>query len=148
MTSAGDLSRLLGAAVPPLWPPPEVAEALPWFQERLRESGDAPWYCWYAIEVATAPETLIGGSGFLGPADNEGAVEIGYFVLPAWRGRGYACEMIRGLAEWAFSHREVRRIRAVTEKANAASAAALSRCGFSARGVLEGNLLFELPRSA
>lgn len=43
----------------------------------------------------------IGGVGFHGPPDASGAVTVGYGLIPAARGRGYAVEALRGLLRLA-----------------------------------------------
>ncbi|KAF4405608.1 GNAT family N-acetyltransferase [Streptomyces lycii] len=43
----------------------------------------------------------IGGIGFHGPADEDGAVTIGYGLVPSARGRGYASEALRALLAFA-----------------------------------------------
>ncbi|MEV5683127.1 GNAT family N-acetyltransferase [Streptomyces sp. NPDC052164] len=43
----------------------------------------------------------IGGVDFHGPADDTGSVTIGYGLVPAARGRGYASEALRALLEFA-----------------------------------------------
>ncbi|MFE2285445.1 GNAT family N-acetyltransferase [Streptomyces sp. NPDC059443] len=47
---------------------------------------------------------LIGGAGFHGPADGHGRVTIGYGLIPAVRGLGFAAEALRALLEHALIH--------------------------------------------
>ena len=80
------LAALLGARVPPGWPPGELDRgALEFFRSRLLEHGDAaaPWYAWYAVTtVPPATEAaLVGSCGFRGPPAADGSVEIGYSVV-------------------------------------------------------------------
>ena len=89
------------------------------------------WLTWYAVRGdAGGGKSLIGGAGFHGSPTN-GVVEIGYSVLPAEHGRGYAGEMVRALVAWAFAHGEVEEVIAHTSDENAASTRVLLQSGFS-----------------
>ena len=59
-----------------------------------------------------------------------GRTEIGYDLVEAARGHGYATEALRALAAWALARDDVRRLFAVVEQANTASQAVLERAGF------------------
>ena len=71
----------------------------------------------------------IGGAGFMGPPDPEGAIELGYGVAPEWRGHGLATEAVVGLLEFAWSQPEVKKVLAATDLTNAASARVLEKAG-------------------
>ena len=133
------LPVLLAATVPASWPPGEYdRNAMSVFLRRL-ESGGADamgWYGWYGIRRATAdvPATLILSAGYLGPPAADGIVEIGYSVVPEWRGHGYAAEAVSALLRWAFNHQSVRRVVAHAADANTVSQGVLTRCGFTCVG--------------
>lgn len=74
---------------------------------------------------------LIGGAGFLGPPDDQGAVEIGYGIAPEWRNRGLATEAVVGLLAFAWSQPSVERVFATTDLPNLASARVLEKAGMS-----------------
>jgi RimJ/RimL family protein N-acetyltransferase len=142
-------SAMLGAEIPANWPPESLADALPLFLRWLEAAPDsAGWFGWYAVSVDPAP-VLAASGGFLGPP-YLGAVEIGYSVLPQFRGQGYATELLSGLTRWAFGHEGVELIAAETEWANPASVAVLRKAGFSAAGTAReaGGARFELKRPA
>ncbi len=126
------LAGLLGAAVPDDWPPGEHDRgAAELFRARLAEDPDAVgWYGWYAILPSPAGSVLIGSGGYLGPPDADGTVEIGYSILPAYRGRGFATELARALVDRAFSTAGVARVVAQTSPDNVGSVKVLERCGF------------------
>jgi ribosomal-protein-alanine N-acetyltransferase len=65
-----------------------------------------------------------------------------------FRRKGYATEAMGGLIDWAFSHPEVRRIRAHTYPHLAASIRVLEQNGLSHVGAGDepGTLRFELAR--
>ena len=100
-----------------------MTAAAPWlgFQVRERSSGLA-----------------IGGVGFHGAPDAEGAVEIGYGLAESARGKGYATEAVAALVAYARD-RGARAVIARTEPGNAPSAAVLDRCGFLLERPAEGD---------
>ncbi len=138
LAGPGALAALLGVRVPEGWPPGMHDEdAMRFFRDRLRALGEAGdgWLAWYAIvrPGADGPATLVGSCGYLGPPE-DGAVEIGYSVVPAFRGRGFATEMVRALVARALATPGVARVRAEAHADNAASNAVLARCGFALAG--------------
>jgi RimJ/RimL family protein N-acetyltransferase len=127
---------LLGAVVPEAWPPQTTVDALPLFLGWLEASPDrVGWFGWYALlrDATDAGSILIGGGGFLGPPQ-DGIVQMGYSVLPEFQRRGYATEMVRGLASWAFVQPDVAVVAAETEWDNPASVRVLERSGFQPTG--------------
>lgn len=73
---------------------------------------------------------VIGDGGFVGPPA-DGAVSIGYEIVPAARRQGYATEAIRALSSWALGRSGVHEVRAETLFDNEASVRALLRAGFA-----------------
>ena len=67
-------------------------------------------------------------AGLLGP-------ELGYWTAPWARGRGYAAEAARALADWAFGHGAAR-VHLFADVGNAASQRVAERAGFSREGVV------------
>jgi len=135
------LAALLAADVPADWPPETLADALPLFLAWLEADPDAVgWYGWYAL----ADGVLVGSGGFLG-RPRDGAVEVGYSVLPAFQGRGYATELVGELVRWALGQPGVERVVARTEWANPASVRVLRKLGFVETGPGDepGSLRFE-----
>jgi RimJ/RimL family protein N-acetyltransferase len=88
----------------------------------------------FAIEV---DGRLAGGAG-LTPHDDErrGGAEFGYWLGPAFWGRGIATEAARLLAEHALTRRGLRRLAAHVFARNLASARVLEKCGFVREAVL------------
>lgn len=85
----------------------------------------------------------VGGIGFFGAPDADGAVELGYGLVAAARGRGFATEALAALVRLAFA-RGVSVVRADSEVVNEASHRVLRRAGFSDLGVRDGFALFEV----
>jgi [ribosomal protein S5]-alanine N-acetyltransferase len=147
------LGVLLNADVPRDWPPGEYdRKAQEFFLERMgrADPSEICWYVWYAVlrVAAGGRGSLLGTGGYLGPPDQDGVVEIGYSVSRAWRGKGFAGEIVGGLIAQAFSDERVNRILAHTAKDNAASQRVIERAGFRAAGAgaEPGHLRFELRR--
>lgn len=170
-------SELLGAAIPGEWPPDELSDARVLFL-CLLEANPAwiGWLGWYAVELGAddggpggfvlpsepgvdpvsggpplRPATLIGSVGFKGPPDADGAVEIGYSVLPSYQNRGLATEMTAALVEWA-AVRGARLVQAHVRPHHQASTRVLQKLGFRDTGTRDesGAMLFarEAPLEA
>jgi RimJ/RimL family protein N-acetyltransferase len=72
---------------------------------------------------------VVGDIGFHGPPDPELAVEIGYSVVPAWRGRGVASRACALILQQAWQD-GADTVIAETDTDNVASQAVLLRNGF------------------
>ena len=83
---------------------------------------------------------LDGGGGLLGP-------DVGYWTAPWARGRGYASEAARGLAEWAFRY-GAERVHLFADVDNVASQTVAERAGFSREGVVRRCLAYRDGRRA
>ena len=125
------LARELECAPPGSWPPPLNDEnSQRWTREMLQQHHDAVGWClWYLVRNERGRErVLIGNAGFKGqPAD--GACEIGYSVLPAYEGFGYATEAAQALVSWAFQHPAVNRVLAETLPELTRSIRVMDKCG-------------------
>jgi predicted CoA-binding protein/RimJ/RimL family protein N-acetyltransferase len=138
LESAARLGTLLSAQVPVGWPPGEYDRpAIEMFRARLAEGPEqAGWLVWYAIQRPGAGHEaiLVAAAGFLGPPDPTGAVEVGYSVLPAYQGLGYATEIVAALAAHALSQPRVARVIAHVQASNLPSVKVLERSGFTVVG--------------
>ena len=92
-----------------------------------------PWIHGYEL-VHRASESVIGKCGFKGPPTADGAVEIAYGVAPEHGGKGFATEAAAALVNYAFSHEQVRVVRAHTLPEPNASTRVLIKCGFKRIG--------------
>ena len=68
--------------------------------------------------------------------DDDGRADVGYWLLPAARGRGLAVRAVALAAEWAFREGQIARLQLRAEPANVASVRVAERCRFRAEGVL------------
>jgi RimJ/RimL family protein N-acetyltransferase len=92
-----------------------------------------------ALAAVDAESGEIVGGATLHHLDSERKiVEIGYFVLPAARGRGVATTIARLLAEHAFSL-GIERVAAYVNVGNTASDRVLEKAGFTREGVVRSS---------
>ncbi len=145
--SSEALGQLLACEVPRSWPPELMKDhAAEWATELEADPELAGWSAWYIVQVK--PAVLVGSIGLSGRPDADGCVECGYALLPKYQRKGYATEAMGGLIDWAFSHEEVRRIRAHTYRHLTASIRVLEKNGLAHVG--DGDepetLRFELAR--
>ncbi|MFG2766036.1 MULTISPECIES: GNAT family N-acetyltransferase [Streptomyces] len=94
--------------------------------------GEHPaWFDAYGHRLVVERESglVVGSIGLFWPP-GEGVVGIGYGIVASRRGRGYATEATRALAEFALTSAEVHTVSADVEGANPASVRVLERAGF------------------
>jgi RimJ/RimL family protein N-acetyltransferase len=89
---------------------------------------DAPWLVRPILHADT--RQAIGYLNFHGGPDESGMVEVGYTLLPAARGRGYALEAVRAAFDWATRVHGVRRFRASVAPNNERSLNLIRKLGF------------------
>ncbi|MEU7023292.1 GNAT family N-acetyltransferase [Streptomyces sp. NPDC046203] len=95
-------------------------------------------------EYAFAVEPLTGGPLIAAAglhACSPGIREVGYWLAPEHRGRGYATEVVGALAHWAFTGLGVHRLLWRAEVGNTASRAVAERAGFTVEGVERAGIL-------
>lgn len=153
LQSPARLAAVAGFTVPSSWPPEHhEPSALEYVLTRLIHHEEYPeWWFAYLVHGAD-PALVVGTAGFKGPPRN-GAVEIGYSVLPEYQRRGFASEAARGLVARAFEESEVDRVVAHTLPHLLPSIGVLVKCGFlqvdgPAEAEEAGAIRFELPRAA
>lgn len=132
------LAEMLEVEIPDAWPGADLLEALPFFIEVMEQ--DPAGLVWDGIIIHTAEQTAIGGMGFRGGPDEAGMVEIGYNIIPAYEGQGYATEMARRVIEWAFHTPGIQVITAECLDDNIGSIRVLEKVGMR-RLAPAGNML-------
>jgi ribosomal-protein-alanine N-acetyltransferase len=137
------LESLLGVRVPDDWPAEDLRDFLPVYarivDERAASDG---WGIWLALDPSE--RSLVGDIGFKGPPDDLDTVEIGYSILPAFQGRGYATEAARALVTWGLAQPSVRRIVANCLADNTASIRVLQKAGLRQTGRDREGLTWEI----
>lgn len=122
------LATLLGVTVPEDFPNQPVRDfVLPSKVTELQ--ADASHGEWSGIIIHTADNIVIGSMGFKELPNDEGMVEIGYDIVSAYQGSGYATEMAKSLITWAFEQPSVKLITAQCLPDNWASVRVLQKLG-------------------
>jgi RimJ/RimL family protein N-acetyltransferase len=73
---------------------------------------------------------VVGEVGLTAFDGASGQAEVGWWLAPDHRGRGYASRAVRLLADWAVGELSVERLVARCHRANPASGAVARRAGF------------------
>jgi [ribosomal protein S5]-alanine N-acetyltransferase len=107
-----------------------------WLAQLRASSGADPWVHGFAV-VHRQSGSVIGSVGFKGPPNEDAVVEIGYGIVPAFQGRGYATEAAEAVVAFAFDSGQVRLVRAHTLPTPNASTWLLAKCGFERTGEIE-----------
>jgi [ribosomal protein S5]-alanine N-acetyltransferase len=128
-----DARWLLDATLPAEPPGDDVTRFLTRRLEQVRQNPDVLRWLTRAI-VLLENRTMVGNVGFHGePGVNgknlSGALEIGYGILPEFRGKGYATEAVAALLEWA-QREGIRHFIASVSPDNAPSLAIVRKLGF------------------
>jgi RimJ/RimL family protein N-acetyltransferase len=68
--------------------------------------------------------------------EDEGRVEVGYWIAREARGRGVATRALRLLVAWSFGELGADRVQLITDPANVASQRVAEKAGFQREGTL------------
>jgi ribosomal-protein-alanine N-acetyltransferase len=74
--------------------------------------------------------------GFIAHFLSAGETELGYFIVPGERGKGYVTEAIKIMVDYIFLSRNVVRIQAKADPENVSSCKALEKAAFKREGIL------------
>ncbi len=89
---------------------------------------------------------IIGEAGFKNLPDCKGDIEIGYGIVPDFRGKGYAREGVEVLTRWALGREDVQGIIATTAKGNIPSQKVLESGGWVKTGADKENIFWRLSK--
>ena len=92
---------------------------------------------WGYLPILKEENMLIGSGGYHGKPTEDGNVEIGYEIAPAYRNRGLATEMARALINHAFRNKQIYAALAHTLAEENASVKVLKNCGMKLIGELD-----------
>lgn len=149
LTGGRGLESALGATVPDDafdFPGVMTIEAMRFMHERLKDDPSLLGW-WTYLFVHAGEGVLIGPGGYKGRPDGEGTVEIGYAIVPEYRGRGLATEAALGLVDNAFAHDDgVERVVAHTLAGRNASVGVLEKVGMRFAGAAPDRDLREIWR--
>ncbi|KAL2068992.1 hypothetical protein VTL71DRAFT_15330 [Oculimacula yallundae] len=112
-------------------------------------SDEEPWMEMYAIMLrpsGTEPPAYIGGMGIIRISEDKEAGEIGYGILAAHRGKGYAPEALKALVDYYWRSERImqmEKLNAGTEPGNLASQRVVEKAGFRRKKLVEK--AFEAP---
>jgi len=137
------LAALWGVRVPESFPQAGYAGILPMIRGRIASDPDAAQ--WGGVLVHRADRVVIGAAGFEAPPPSPGVVEIGYDVVAAYRGRGYATEIVRAMVDWALARADVDAVAARCDPANVGSVRVLEKAGFHRTGMADGLIAWRMP---
>lgn len=117
-----------------------------WVREHhLDKIGDGN-YLYSTFWIATNYESeVVGEVAFKGETNGFGEIEIGCFVTPAFRHKGYGTEMIDGMVGWATKQDEAKFVVAAVDYGNLFSQKMLGKNNFSYWGEKNGmNIYYKI----
>ncbi|MCU1672003.1 MAG: GCN5-related N-acetyltransferase [Frankiales bacterium] len=94
----------------------------------------------YAFAVCDAASGDVLGSVGLRRSPVRDVFDVGFWAMPAARGRGVLSEALAALCHWAFEHRGAQRAEWYAEVGNWASRRVAEKAGFTVEGVLRAGL--------
>ncbi|MGW0958380.1 GNAT family N-acetyltransferase [Streptomyces gelaticus] len=140
------LDALVAAAADPaiaLWNPMATTDrdtARAWVEAR-----DGGWergaVAAFAVRDA-ADDTVLGGVSLRWVDREDGLAMVGYWLLPAARGRGLVTRAVAAITDWGFDTADARRIEIAHAVGNPASCGVADRCGYLPEGVLRDSHRF------
>lgn len=140
------LDGLVAAAADPMiavWNPLPIADrsdAAAWLEHRAGGWDDGGRASFTAL---AATDGVLLGSVTLRWVDRaDGLAMIGYWTVPAARGRRVATRATRAVTNWAFSAADARRIEIAHAVGNDASCRVAGRCGYLLEGTLRDSHRF------
>ena len=103
---------------------------------------DSLFYTMWII-IEKKEKAIIGGICFHGQANERGEVEIGYGIDDEYMNKGYMTEIIQALLTWLEKRKDVRIVKAETEKTNISSIRVLEKTGFKLFNQVGDLLMFK-----
>jgi RimJ/RimL family protein N-acetyltransferase len=107
---------------------------LDWLDRQRAQVADGTTACWALRDPADG--RLLGHLGLREIDPVLGGARVGYWTMPAARGRGVASTALRRASAWAFSELGLHRIELAHAVGHEASCAVARRSGYPLEGVL------------
>ncbi len=131
-----EAAAMLAIAIPEEFPTEGERRFLRMRLNQMRN--DVRWEAWCPHAVVL-DGVMIGHAGYHGPPGinatrNDAAVEFGYTIFPAWRGRGYATRAAEMLMDLAERRAGIRHFVLAVAPDNDPSIAIVRKLGFSKTG--------------
>jgi [ribosomal protein S5]-alanine N-acetyltransferase len=132
------------ARFPDAWPNEDLlARAFPFSLDAIRAAPDIRLWGDSLVIPLDGPPRVVGSVVFKGrPAD--GIAEVGYGVEDNSRGQGLASEATAACIDWALEQAGIACVQATTFPWHHASLGVIRKCGMTACGVREHDVLGEL----
>ncbi|MCG6497955.1 GNAT family N-acetyltransferase [Kitasatospora sp. A2-31] len=142
----GVVARLLEAAADPavaLWNPIRATDeaGAAAYLDRWETGWDSGNAAAFAV-VDGGDGDLLGNVALRWTDRADGLAMIGYWLMPAARGRGVATRATRAVTSWGIATADARRIEIAHAVGNAASCRVAERCGYPAEGTLRASYRF------
>lgn len=87
---------------------------------------------WALVDCAS--DSLMGRMSLKSVDLHDGSAEVAYWMVPAWRGRGFCSQAVITLCQWAFNEVGFHRVGLAHSVANVASCRVATKAGFHAEG--------------
>jgi len=109
-----------------------AAEQMKFYDDLLKDDTGI----WWAVCFKDQPAGMIGACGFNDVNRQHKKMEIGYWLLPAYFGKGIMTEAVPSIIKYAFSSMDIHRVEAVVETGNDDSTRLLRKLNFIYEGTL------------
>ncbi|MER7708603.1 GNAT family protein [Kitasatospora sp. NPDC097605] len=142
----GAVASLAAAAADPeisLWNPLRAADPVQAqaFIDKWAAGWESGTLAYFAI-LDPAGADLLGTAALRWTDRADGLAMVGYWLLPAARGRGAVTRATRAITRWGFETAGARRIELAHAVDNPASCRVAERCGFPLEGTLRASYRF------
>jgi RimJ/RimL family protein N-acetyltransferase len=90
----------------------------------------------YLLRVAVLRESMeiIGSAGFHNLPDNNGMIEIGFGIDPAFQNKGYGKQLLHGMWNWVLKDQRVKTLRYTVSPSNLISKQIIKKLEFNLVG--------------
>jgi len=101
------------------------------------------------VAIATADgKSILGSIGIIGFEWKHARAEVGYWLLPEQRGRGFATLALKAYSAWIFDTLPIERIDLFASQGNLASMEVAKRCGYTYEGLLRSFRIYSGNRES